>query len=192
MTSLCTRFPLGLAICMMLLGQSRPPWLQQEFENGDLSQGNPGEFPPGWHLGPAGTADFGAEIAPRDKCNAGKQCATVKSTSAFARGKLCILYQIYEADRFRGKSVKFRAAVRVSGDGYARLLVRIHRLDGSTSFRDDMGDHPIRSGPWAFYEINAPIVLDARDIELGMQYFNEGVATIDQISVTYSKLRRSF
>jgi len=101
-------------------------------------------------------------------------------------GKFCFLYQIYEADAFRGKRVKFRAAVQVSGEGYARLLVRIHRLDGSTSFRWDMGISPIRPGPWALYEISAPIPPDARDIELGIQDFEQGIATIDQITVTYS------
>jgi hypothetical protein len=178
------RFSIGMAICAVLLAQSRPPWLQQKFENGDLSGGKPGEFPPGWHLGPEGTPDYAAEITPATNCSAGKQCATVKPVDD-SSGKFSFLHQIYEADQFRGKQVKLRANVRVSGNGYARLLVRIHRMDGSTSFRDDMGAHPIQPGPWAFYEINAPIPMDARDIELGMQDFDQALAAIDQISVTY-------
>jgi hypothetical protein len=173
-------------ICMILFAQPRPAWLQENFENGDFSRGRPGEFPVGWHLGPLGTQDFAAEIVAGQACNSGKQCATVRPLGVNA-AKRCFLHQIYEAGRFAGQRVKFRAAVRVTGNGYARLLLRIHRLNGSTSFRDDMGDHPIRSSEWAFYELEAPLPPDVGDIELGIQDFEQGIATIDQISVTYGK-----
>lgn len=67
----------------------------------------------------------------------------------------------------------------------ARLLVRVHRTDCSTSFRDDMGNHPITGGAWSPYEIQAPIALDAQDIEFGMQLIGQGAAWIDNISMTF-------
>jgi hypothetical protein len=161
-----------------------PRWIQKSFENGDFSRNKPGEFPTGWHLGPEGTPDYSAEVVTGQACTSGMQCGIVRSLGIFVR-TFCFLYQTYDAEPFRGQKVKFRAAVRVTGNGYARILVRIHRVDGTTSFRDDMGDHPIRSPSWAFYEIEALIPLDARDIELGMQDFEHGIASIDRISVTY-------
>jgi hypothetical protein len=173
-------------ISSLLSGQAQLPWLQERFQNVDFSEGKPGEFPPGWHLGPERTPNFAAETAAASGCLAGKQCATVRSIG-IAETAFCFLHQIYKADDFRGQHIKLRAAVRVSGEGFARLLLRIHRLDDSTSFRDDMGDHPIRAGKWDFYEISAPIPLDARDIELGVQDFGHATAFIDEVSVTYSK-----
>jgi hypothetical protein len=178
-------FAFGTLICLALLGQTRPSWIQNSFENGDFKRNKPGEFPAGWHLGPERTPDYSAEVVTGPACTSGTQCAIVRWLGIDAR-TFCFLYQIYDAEPFRGQKVKFRAAVRVTGNGYARILVRIHRMDGTTSFRDDMGDHPINSPNWTFYEIEAPIPLDARDIELGIQDFEQGVASIDRISVTYS------
>jgi hypothetical protein len=186
MLRLARALTVGIVICLMLLGQTRPSLIQKSFENGDFSRNKPGEFPTAWHLGREGTPDYSAEVATGQACTSGMQCAIVRSLGIAAR-TFCFLYQVYDAQPFRGEKVKFRAAVRVTGNGYARILVRIHRVDGSTSFRDDMGDHPITSANWAFYEIEAPVSLDARDIELGMQDFEQGIASIDRISVTYSK-----
>jgi hypothetical protein len=36
-----------------------------------------------------------------------------------------------------------------------------------------------------YYQIQAPIASDARDIELGMQVFGQGSASIDRVSLTY-------
>jgi hypothetical protein len=186
MMGLARALTVGNVIWIMLVAQPRPTWIQNSFENGDFSRGSPGAFPPGWHLGPEGTPDWAAEIIAGQACTSGRKCAIVRSLGITPK-KFCFLYQIFDAERFREQKIKFRAAVRVSGSGYARLLLRIHRLDGSTSFRDDMGEHPVTSGNWAFYELEAPVPLDARDIELGMQDFDQATASIDQISVSYSK-----
>jgi uncharacterized protein (TIGR02246 family) len=101
---------------------------------------------------------------------------------------LSFLHQVVDATPYRGKWLTFRAAVRADVDSgsVARLLVRVHTTDGGTSFRDDMGAHPISSATWAFYEINAPIGVDARDIEFGMQLVGHGAAWIDNISIDFS------
>jgi hypothetical protein len=74
----------------------------------------------------------------------------------------------------------------------ARLLVRVHRVDCSTSFRDDMADHPITASTWSPYEIQAPIALDARDVEFGLQLIGQGQAWIDNISMTFSDQPQRF
>lgn len=68
------------------------------------------------------------------------------------------LYQDLDVTQYRGQILTYRAFVRVdpAQKGVARLLVRLHRKDCSTTFRDDMGNHPVVSGDWAAYEIRAP------------------------------------
>jgi hypothetical protein len=98
------------------------------------------------------------------------------------------LYQLLDAEPYRGKVVTLRAAVRaeVLLGSTARLLVRIHRQDCSISFRDDMGNSPVRSAAWAFSEVWARIARDARHIEFGMQMVGQGAAWIDHVSLDFA------
>ena len=84
-------------------------------------------------------------------------------------------------------SVRFRAVVRadVAAGSFANLLVRVHKTDNSTSFYNDMGDRPITSKGWAFYEIRALVDKDARDIEFGIQLHGKGAARIDRVSLDF-------
>jgi hypothetical protein len=126
-----------------------------------------------------------AQIVSEKSCNGSRQCATVHSVSA--NPGLCFLYQVIDATQYRGKKLIYRADVRADAaqGSVARLLVRVHRTDCGTSFRDDMGNHPITGSAWSPYEIQAPIALDARDIEFGMQLVGQGAAWIDNISMTF-------
>jgi len=169
--------------------QTRPPEMTDEFRNLDFAAGQPGEKPVGWHLGSAGTRSYNAETVAGADCREGKRCVVIRSTG-LPPDKFCFLYQIVDAKQYRGKKLTFRAAVRTDlrPGSVARLLVRIHRENGNTSFRDDMGDRPITAGPWTFYEMTAPVIFDARDIEFGIQVFGEGSAWIDGISMNFSSV----
>jgi hypothetical protein len=67
----------------------------------------------------------------------------------------------------------------------SRSLFFVHRKDCSTTFRDDMGNHPATSGVWDAYEIRAPIATDAYQIEFGVQLFGTGAVWIDQSSMEF-------
>src|SRR5580658_1687323 len=125
----------ALAFIAACCAQPRPEWLQDHFENIDFSAGTPGQMPPGWHLGPARTPDYTAQIVV-GACDGNRRCANVKSVGTVGHN-LCFLYQNVDAAPYRGKWLSYRAAVRaeLTAGSVARLLVRIHRLDGSTSFR---------------------------------------------------------
>ena len=102
---------------------------------------------------------------------------------------LAFLFQIFDAKPHRGKQFQFRAAVRFEAadtPGAARLLVRVHRLNGSSCFFDNMSDRPIKSGAWTFYEISGKVCEEARDVELGMQLVGGGFARIDNIAITFT------
>ena len=150
-------------------------------QNLTFADGPVGTAPRGWF---APTRAYSAVTVAADQCHGGQQCATVHFLRPdFSPGSF--LMQNLDVTPYRGQILTYRAFVRVdpARKSVARLLVRIHRKDCTTSFRDDMGDHPIVSGDWAVYEIHAPIAMDAYHMEFGMQLFGQGAAWIDQISM---------
>jgi len=106
-------------------------------------------------------------------------------------GALSFLYQNVDATKYRGKTLTYRAAVRVASGNVARLLVHVRRMDCSTGFRDDMGGHPITASGWSSYQLQAPIGPDARDIEFGMQLVGNGAAWIDNITMTFADAKQA-
>src|SRR5579863_6490170 len=167
-----TLFGVAAFVVLALSGQTQTCQLPSEMrptsENVKFTEGTPGAAPPGWFLGPYWWNSqllpaHDARIVSGPSCNGSPQCATIHSLSANAGS--CFLYQIVDATQYRGKKLIYRADVRadVPQGSVARLLVRVHRTNCSTSFRDDMGNHPITVGTWSPYEIQAPIALDAQD-----------------------------
>ena len=90
---------------------------------------------------------------------------------------------------YRGKRVRFRAAVRteVSGPGnQAYLWLRVTKawaFPPSTAFYDDMSDRPITNREWREYEIVGEVPEDAEMIDYGMALVGDGRAWIDAVSV---------
>ena len=158
--------------------------------NLNFAEGTPGMRPPGWYLGPEDFLRphqpvYQAQTAAGGACVAGPQCATVRSLRADPKTALAFLLQVVDAAAYRGRTFFFRAMVRaeVPGGSMARLLVRVHRRDCSTSFFDNLGDHPITASIWSPYQIQAPVGADAHDVEFGMQLIGQGQAWIDRVSV---------
>jgi hypothetical protein len=168
-----------------IFAQTRVPYLQETFGNLDFSKGAVGEMPPVWHLGPEGTQAFTAKIVSGFSCNDGARCAQI--TGVGPGLPRFFLYQNFDAAPQRERLIRYRAAVRaeVPVGSYANLLVRVHRLDNSTSFYDDMGDRPITSKDWTFYEIRAVTDKDSRDIEFGIQLHGRGEAWIDHVTLDF-------
>ncbi len=170
-----------------------PREMRPAFENLNFAEGTPGGAPLEWYLGPEWfnpqrVPGHGAKTVSGSVCRSGQQCATVYSIGKISSGDLSFLYQNVDATKYRGKMLTYRASVRadVASGAMARLLVRAHRMDCSTSFRDDMGDHPITASGWSSYQLHAPIGQDARDIEFGMQLIGSGAAWIDNITMTFA------
>jgi hypothetical protein len=180
----------AVASCCVLSGYAQvcltPPNMHAAPENLDFSQGSPGGMPNGWDMPQIPV--YKAEIVSGSACQTGPQCATLFSLRDDPSLRLTFLYQVVDAKQYRGKRLTYRASVRANvGIGSAaRLLVRVHRTDCSTSFRDDMGNHPITASTWSSYEIQAPIAMDARDIEFGIQLIGQGQAWIDNISMMFT------
>jgi hypothetical protein len=171
----------------------RWPEMKTEAENLNFADGAVGAAPKGWLLGPEWFMPphvpiYEAITVPAAQCHGGRQCVTVHSLRSDPG--LSFLYQDLDVTQHRGHTLIYRAFVRVDpgAKGVARLLVRLHRKDCSTTFRDDMGNHPVTSRDWAPYEIRAPIAMDAYHMEFGMQLIGQGAAWIDRISMEFAPL----
>jgi len=165
-----------------------PEPLKTNPENLNFADGAVGTAPKGW-LVPQRFSQvpiYEAINVPAEQCHGSQQCVTVHSLQRDPTS-LTFLYQDVDVTQHRGQTLIYRAFVRVDPGqkSVARLLVRLHRKDCSTAFRDDMGDHPITSGDWAVYKIRAPIAKDAYHMEFGVQLIGQGAAWIDQSSMEY-------
>jgi hypothetical protein len=172
------------------------PDLKASAQNLSFADGPVATAPAGWMLGPEWFMPthepvYEALIAPANQCHGSQKCATVHALRNDPSVPLSFLYQDLDASLYRGQTLTYRASVRVDpGLGsVARLLVRVHRKDYSTTFRDDLGNHPVTSGDWATYEIHAPIATDAYHIEFGLQLIGRGAVWVDQISTAFAPAR---
>jgi hypothetical protein len=172
------------------------PEMKASPQNLDFSQGSVGSAPAAWLLGPEWFMPphvpvYEALIAGVDQCHGSPQCATVHSSRKDPSIARSFLYQDLDASPYRGQTLVYRAFVRVarSEGSVARLLVRVHRKDCSTTFRDDMGNQPVTSGAWGAYEIRAPIAEDAYHIEFGVQLVGGGALWIDEVSMEFKPAR---
>src|SRR5689334_4731508 len=87
-------------------------------ENSGFEKGDVGKAPPGWFFPPICAKDGYQLVLSEEQPFAGKRCAILKrdtTTSAEAFGNLL---QTVDATPFRGKRIRFKAAVRaeVKGD----------------------------------------------------------------------------
>jgi len=183
---------IGGAVVLVATGSAQlcrtSPELRPAAQNLGFDAGAPGMPLPGWWLDPeswlpAARGAYAAEITTSR--NTSKQCASVRSVRADPSAPLAFLDQVIEAAAHRNTRLTLRAAARVAPGSVARLLVRVHRMDCSTSFFDNLGDHPITTPSWSFYEIQAPIARDAHDIEFGVQLIGQGAVWIDNVSMNF-------
>jgi hypothetical protein len=116
----------------------------------------------------------------------GVQCATILCEDE-AAGRFGNLVQRIDVKPYRGKRIRFRAAVRTDGAGNARLWLRVDRMtaDGAPAMGafDNMGNRPITAPKWKHYEIVADVVEDADRVSVGMMFSGPGQAWIDDASL---------
>ncbi len=154
--------------------------------NAGFEQGQVGQRPVGW----AAPTIHGYRVTISDtEPKAGKQCAIIQRETKPGVRQFGNLMQSIDATPFRGKRVRFRAAVRaeVAGEGnQAQLWFRVDRVSKegtrSTGAFDNMHDRPITSNEWKYYEIVGDVAEDARAIIVGLLLLGQGKAWIDDAS----------
>jgi hypothetical protein len=190
-----TRRPLLILLALLLLN---PSWGAPETSNcygGEADQ--VAILNPGFELGALSAVpkDWAAPEIPGYATTSsdndpfeGAQCATMICESETA-ARFGNLIQRIVATPYRGKRLRFRAAVRTSAEdgGKARLWLRVDRTtpEGAPVMGafDNMGNRPIASPEWKHYEIVADVAEDAARISLGMMFSGPGQAWIDDASL---------
>jgi hypothetical protein len=154
--------------------------------NLDFEQGQPGQAPDHWYVPKVpGYHVFISDENPKS-C---KQCVTIKRGTENP-GPFGNVMQKIDAAPFRGKRVRYRAAVRTRIDGEnggARLWMRIDLIaekgQHKIGFFDNMANRPIREKEWDYYEIVGDIAEDAQSINVGMFLRGDGQAWLDDVSL---------
>lgn len=154
--------------------------------NAGFEQGQPGQAPVQW-LVPK-IPGFHVLVCDEDP-KSGTQCLTIKPI-AEGSGPFGNVMQRVDAAPFRGKRVRYRAAVRTAIDGQegrAQLWLRVDRVrekgQRKMGFFDNMNNRPIRKKDWDYYEIVGDIAEDAEVINVGMLFAGSGQAWMDDASL---------
>jgi Peptidase family S41 len=152
-----------------------------------FEEGESGGLPPGWQATTArGGVNPGYVIQlTREKAKQGTYCVELAAGESGDRGPFGNLMQHFVATAYRGTRVRFRAAVRTEGPamgGRAQLWLRVDRPGGDRGFFDNMGDRPITSNEWQYYEIVGDIESDAVEINIGVILLGAGKLWIDDAS----------
>ena len=150
-----------------------------------------GKKPAAWFLpGVFYTTELGYKVESETKAVfAGERCARLERVDPKGNAAFGNLMQVIDATPYRGKRIRYRAAVRAEVEGEkntAQLWLRVDRVDKNKKevmgFFDNMYDRPIRSNEWRHYEIIGDIATDANDICLGMILAGSGKAWLDDAS----------
>ena len=108
----------------------------------------------------------------------------LSSAAGFGTIRNCL-----DATPFRTKEIKLKAAVKtVAGSG--QLWLRVDRDKGQRGFFDNMGDRPIQSSQWNYYEITGPVADDAQQICFGCFLSGSGKLYVDDFQVYVKKENR--
>jgi len=154
--------------------------------NLDFEEGAVGQVPDGW-VSPTGI-NYAAELT-EERPKSGRRAALLRSVPGATAGGSPFgnFMQAIDAAPFRGRRVRFRAAVRMEMEAAdpgarAQLWLRVDRGANRMGFFDNMDDRPVTSGEWKYYEIIGDVEDDAAVINIGMILLGKGKAWLDDAS----------
>src|SRR5690349_19594132 len=142
------RLLLVLAFAAMVV-RAQGPGIPANPQNLGFSAGEVGRVPPGWFVS---TPGYSARLTEEEQ-SPGKRAVEISFVEQ-QQAQFGNLMQTFDATAYRGKQVRFRAAVRVAGASptdAAQLWFRVDRKPGVMGFFDNMGNRPIRSRDWQYF-----------------------------------------
>ena len=175
------RHALHCLMDLVLLAAASVCHAQTPPENLDFERSQPGAGPPGWIVP---TADYEVVITETNPAQ-GRWCAELasgeKQASPFGN-----LMRTIDAEPYRGKRVRLRAAVRIEPEGVtdrAQLWFRVDRPDRQMGFFDNMSNRPICDRTWHYYEITGDVAADAMKLNFGLMLLKRGKAWLDDVTL---------
>ena len=115
----------------------------------------------------------------------GKYWVSIRSVSTPGKNEFANLSQSFDATPYRGKFIKYRAAVRHIGNthGDIRLWMRVDRVEKHKPFFTSKTDRPIQSTDWEEYQIIGYVAQDAINIFIGCSLLGEGTIGFDDVTI---------
>lgn len=149
-----------------------------DFEEDSLGDGRRGWFTPAKQFVP----DYEATLTKAAPYH-GAQCVRLSSTGTPNGREFGNVMQTFNAVPFRGKTMRFRAAVRTDGSRTARaqMWFRVDRAKRRMGFFENMDAKPITSDEWGVYEIIGRIDDDAELINIGCMLIGTGSIFFDDV-----------
>ncbi|MFC6996354.1 S41 family peptidase [Rufibacter roseus] len=91
----------------------------------------------------------------------------------------------FDATGYQGKDFILKGRIKLDGQasGSGHLWARIDKADKTMGFFDNMGDRPVTSGTWAYYEIKGKIDAGAEKINVGAMLIGFGQMSLDDFSL---------
>jgi hypothetical protein len=150
-----------------------------------FDEGVPNKLPAAWFV-PAlpNDADNWAQLRTSGCLDTKGSCAVVMAP-ANAPVHVSNLMQSFSAKAYRGRTVRFRAWVRVDAglpEDHAQMWLSVDRSNDQKGFFDNMSDRPIRSSSWVSSEIQTRIDDDATFIKFGIMSVGRGRVWVDDVS----------
>jgi C-terminal processing protease CtpA/Prc len=154
--------------------------------NLNFEDGKPGELPIGWvEPGFSIKNEYKAFIT-KDEPKSGKKCLELnRLEKPFNDSIVGAVMQSIDAKPYRGKRIRFRAAVCaeiISNKGSAHLWLRVQKADKCDGLTDYKENEPVVNTDWKYCEIVGRIDEDAETINYGMLLSGNGRAWIDDAS----------
>ncbi len=148
--------------------------------------------PDGWFFPPV-CEQAGYRVEVSDDAVTGDKCAHVSASEASGQG-FANLMQVFTEDSldgFRGRRIRFRAAVKTKNLADATkpgLWLRVDRPSSDPSRPqigdfDNMQDRPIHCDDWQHFEIIADVADDAKSLTVGLLLAGNGDVWIDDCSL---------
>jgi C-terminal processing protease CtpA/Prc len=170
----------GLLFSLLSSAHSAPqtiPLVNPGFEEGAV-----GQPAPGWSAAPVVLEGGYTVRTVEEKPESGQKCLEIalagakKSQQAFGASA-----QTIDAMLYRGKLVRFSAALRIEGGeaDVAQLWMRVDRPNGAIGFFDNMRDRPVTSSSWQRFQITGSVAADAEVIKIGFLLPQGGRAWLD-------------
>ncbi len=158
---------------------------QTELLNPGIEETQGDKLPADWRAAPLPGLKFEADV---EEALQGERSLLVDSTEAeLPEHNFIAVSQRIAAESYRGKKVRFRAAVKtseLSAGAQAQLWMRVDREASDTPGAfDNMQDRPIVNDDWEHYEIILKIDDDAKHIILGLIVVGKGKVRFDDASL---------
>jgi uncharacterized membrane protein YphA (DoxX/SURF4 family) len=173
-----------------LFAQSNADRLSPTLTNAGMEEASGEGGPAGWKF-----KSRGAGVVQMESSGPFAGAASARLDSTAAQGSeedlFTNLMQSIDAGEWKGKKVRFRAAVRtadLTDTARVQMWFRVDRESKTPGERnvgafDNMQDRPINSAAWKHYDIVLPVDADAQTLNVGIFIIGKGRAWFDDVSL---------